>query len=332
LKVLHFSFDLNTPRDYFKIINCLAPLTKEDPLSGVNQEELRVNAENNGQRFLELAHRMDAAFLQKRFLLSVQKPELLILEENHEMKNEIAKKDELIKKQTEKLAEWQNTLSNLINRVGSVPSQSGGTRPPTVVGVPNQSPVPPSHMSLISGGGTPSSVQSSMPIAPPPSSMNMVGGMSHGPSTPHSMNSPMSLPNTMSHQPMMGQVNNTSNTTMSMMNQGGYQPMSNMSGSGGPMHTGGTMGGNPQSSIGPMGGTQGAPGQGPIGVGAGNMGTNMGVGSGGPSGGNMFHGAVPPMGQTQGGLQGPLAYLEKTTTNIGMPEPRSSISICNKSK
>lgn len=32
----------------------------------------------------------------------------------------------------------------------------------------------------------------------------------------------------------------------------------------------------------------------------------------------MFHGS--PMGQ--GGLQGPLAYLEKTTTNIGMPEAR----------
>lgn len=58
----------------------MAPLTKEDNFNAVNQEELRTNAEVNGLRFLDLARQMEAFFLQKRYLLSVQKPELILLE------------------------------------------------------------------------------------------------------------------------------------------------------------------------------------------------------------------------------------------------------------
>lgn len=64
----------------FLFQNCMAPLIKEDNFNAVNQEELRTNAEASGQRFLDLARQMEAFFLQKRYLLSIQKPELIILE------------------------------------------------------------------------------------------------------------------------------------------------------------------------------------------------------------------------------------------------------------
>ncbi|KAK7077033.1 hypothetical protein SK128_008308 [Halocaridina rubra] len=66
-----------------------------------------------------------------------------------------------------------------------------------------------------------------------------------------------------------------------------------------------------------MGGGGGSMGPGPAMGGLGGM--NQGGYQGGPGGG-MFPGNMGQ--QPPGGLQGPLAYLEKTTTNIGMPEPR----------
>merc|ERR1712106_422026 len=99
-----------TPRNLFDEFeeafqNVLAPLTKEDTLNAVNQDELRANAAASTQRFLDLARQMEALFLQKRYLLSMQKPEHVISEENKEMKSELVRKDELIKKHSEKLAE-----------------------------------------------------------------------------------------------------------------------------------------------------------------------------------------------------------------------------------
>lgn len=62
------------------------------------------------------------------------------------------------------------------------------------------------------------------------------------------------------------------------------------------------------------------PGPGIGGVGGMSQGSYQGNTGGAavyPSNMNQHHQQGPP-----GGLQGPLAYLEKTTTNIGMPEPR----------
>ena len=46
------------------------------------QDELRANAEINAQKFFDLAKQMEAFFLQKRYLLAVQKPELNLMEVN----------------------------------------------------------------------------------------------------------------------------------------------------------------------------------------------------------------------------------------------------------
>lgn len=73
-------FNNTTPNCDFIPQNCMAPLTKEDNFNAVNQDELRTNAETSGQRFLDLARQMEAFFLQKRYLLSIQKPELILME------------------------------------------------------------------------------------------------------------------------------------------------------------------------------------------------------------------------------------------------------------
>lgn len=54
---------------------------------------------------------MEAFFIQKRFLLSALKPELMLKEENLDLRYEINRKDELIKKHYERIEHWKNMLS-----------------------------------------------------------------------------------------------------------------------------------------------------------------------------------------------------------------------------
>lgn len=56
---------------------------------------------------------MEAFFLQKRFLLSALKPEVVIKEDIIDLKTELTRKDELIKRHYEKIAVWQNLLADL---------------------------------------------------------------------------------------------------------------------------------------------------------------------------------------------------------------------------
>lgn len=63
-------------------------------------------------KFIDLARQMEAFFLQKRFLLSALKPELILKEENGDLKNEITRKEELIRKHYEKIDEWKGLLQD----------------------------------------------------------------------------------------------------------------------------------------------------------------------------------------------------------------------------
>ncbi|KAK8404425.1 hypothetical protein O3P69_007604 [Scylla paramamosain] len=252
--------------------NCMAPLTKEDNFNAINQDELRTNAETSGQRFLDLARQMEAFFLQKRYLLSIQKPELILSEDIIEMRNELARKDELLKKHAEKLNEWQGLLSSMQTRLGT--SNSVGPRPPGPP-VPPGPTAPTMHPGMMAG-------QTGAHQAVPMPGLSPVGGGSMGPSPM----GPSGVP------PMQHGMNNPN---MSM----------------------------PQTSMMQMGGGGGGGSMGP-GPGMGGMGgMAQGGFQGGPEGA-MYPGSMGPQhqGAPPGGLQGPLAYLEKTTTNIGMPEPR----------
>nr|XP_053644494.1 mediator of RNA polymerase II transcription subunit 28-like isoform X2 [Cherax quadricarinatus] len=237
--------------------NCMAPLTKEDSFNAVNQEELRTNAESSGQRFLDLARQMEAFFLQKRYLLSIQKPELILLEDIIEMRNELARKDELLKKHADKLNEWQGLLSSMQTRLGTSPSI--GPRPP---GPPGSTLHP----------GMMATQTSSHNAVPMPGLSPVGGGMGPSPMGP-------------TGQPIQ---HNMSNPGMGMA----QSSMMQMGGGGGSM----------------------GPGPGMGGIGGMNQGGYQGVG-----GGTMYSGSIGQQHQgAPGGLQGPLAYLEKTTTNIVM--------------
>lgn len=77
-------------------------------------------------RFIDLARQMEAFFLQKRFLLSAFKPEMNVKEDINELRQELVRKDELLKRHYEKITVWQNLLGDLHSYAKS-PAQTGKT-------------------------------------------------------------------------------------------------------------------------------------------------------------------------------------------------------------
>ena len=75
---------------------------------------------------------METFFLQKRFLLSSSKPELLLKEENVDLRHEIARKDELIKKHLQKIGKWKEYLADIT----AIPRPPQGAHPAPVAGMP----------------------------------------------------------------------------------------------------------------------------------------------------------------------------------------------------
>lgn len=96
----------------FEFMECIHSLTKEDSSNGTDKDEIKVEVENTVANFIDLARQMECFFLQKRFQLSVLKPELLLKEENIDLRHEIARKDELLKKHAAKIAKWKEFLSD----------------------------------------------------------------------------------------------------------------------------------------------------------------------------------------------------------------------------
>ncbi|XP_011863941.1 PREDICTED: mediator of RNA polymerase II transcription subunit 28 [Vollenhovia emeryi] len=103
---------------------CLSILTKDEGLGNsgtgafggglmVDKDEGRAEMEQATMRFIDLARQMEAFFLQKRFLLSALKPELIVKEDISDLRVELARKEELIKRHNDKIAVWQNMLSDL---------------------------------------------------------------------------------------------------------------------------------------------------------------------------------------------------------------------------
>lgn len=76
-----------------------------------NKEKIEVNQLTH--RFIDSARQVEAFFLQKRFLLSALKPELIVKEDVTDLKVEIVRKEELIRKHYEKILVWQNLLAEM---------------------------------------------------------------------------------------------------------------------------------------------------------------------------------------------------------------------------
>ncbi|CAH2062188.1 unnamed protein product, partial [Iphiclides podalirius] len=88
---------------------CLNVLTKQEASPSVEKEEVKVEVE----RFIDHARQMEAFFLQKRFLLSAMKPELLVKEDNNELKCELQRKEELLRRHYDKVTQWHGLLADL---------------------------------------------------------------------------------------------------------------------------------------------------------------------------------------------------------------------------
>uniref|UniRef100_T1IIE0 Mediator of RNA polymerase II transcription subunit 28 n=2 Tax=Strigamia maritima TaxID=126957 RepID=T1IIE0_STRMM len=91
-----------------------------------------------------MARHMECFFLQKRLLLSAQKPEQILREDINELKLELTRKEQLIQKHYEKIQYWQGLLSDL----------QGPGRPPQP---------PPPLTAQLSGPPQPPMVQQQVP-------------------------------------------------------------------------------------------------------------------------------------------------------------------------
>lgn len=111
LMVLFYSIISLFIKHFFQA--CLHALTKQESASGgTDKDEIKLEVDLTTMKFIDLARQMEAFFLQKRFLLSALKPELLLKEENLDLKHEITRKEELIRKHYEKIDEWKGLLQD----------------------------------------------------------------------------------------------------------------------------------------------------------------------------------------------------------------------------
>ncbi|XP_017484794.1 PREDICTED: mediator of RNA polymerase II transcription subunit 28-like [Rhagoletis zephyria] len=92
---------------------CLLSLTKSEPNTGTNKDEIELEVQKTTNRFIDVARQMEAFFLQKRFLVSTLKPDMLIKDENQDLRNEIARKEQLLNKHYSRLEEWKACLSDI---------------------------------------------------------------------------------------------------------------------------------------------------------------------------------------------------------------------------
>ncbi|TDG48817.1 hypothetical protein AWZ03_004720 [Drosophila navojoa] len=137
--------------------SCLLSLTKQEPNSGTNKEEIELEVQKTTNRFIDVARQMEAFFLQKRFLVSTLKPYMLIKDENQDLSIEIQRKETLLQKHYNRLEEWKACLSDIQQSVHTrpgpamMPGPCPGGMPP--LGGPGPRP---GLMSGMQPGGMPS--------------------------------------------------------------------------------------------------------------------------------------------------------------------------------
>lgn len=114
-------------------------LTKQEPQT-YDDDVIKLEVEQTTMNFINLARQIEVFFLQKRFLLATLKPELLLMEENYDLKHELVRKEELIKKHSEKIEQWKKLLTDQPTKPippnvpqGVIPVGSGVNHP-TMVG------------------------------------------------------------------------------------------------------------------------------------------------------------------------------------------------------
>ncbi|XP_040575837.2 mediator of RNA polymerase II transcription subunit 28 [Lepeophtheirus salmonis] len=102
----------------------VASLTHEDLLCDRSQDVMIQELEEKITKFAEIARKLDTFFVQKRFLLYSHKPESILREESTDLRQELAKKDEILRKHYERLGQWQALLQDTITHEDSQQAKS----------------------------------------------------------------------------------------------------------------------------------------------------------------------------------------------------------------
>lgn len=94
------------------IQQCVHAITKQEASTGSEKDEIAMDVDLTTTKFIDLARQMEAFFIQKRFLLSVLKPQMMLKEENADLRFEITRKDDIIKKHYDRIELYKNMLSD----------------------------------------------------------------------------------------------------------------------------------------------------------------------------------------------------------------------------
>ena len=91
----------------------MATLTQEDFVYDKSPETLKAELDTKITKFTDLARQMETFFLQKQFLVYAHKPELHLKDESTELRQEIQRKDEIVKKHNDRLANCLKMLQDV---------------------------------------------------------------------------------------------------------------------------------------------------------------------------------------------------------------------------
>lgn len=79
----------------------------------MDKDEIRADVEQGLLNVISSARTVEAYFLKKRLEIAAQKPELQIKDDSNELRLEVMRKDELLKKNFEKITHWQSILNDV---------------------------------------------------------------------------------------------------------------------------------------------------------------------------------------------------------------------------
>lgn len=124
--------------------NCIHSLSKEETTTGEDISEIKQEVDHATLRFVDLGRQMEYFFLQKRFIMAHTRPDLVLKEEIQDLRQEIARKDDLIKRHFEKIEQWKALLNDQPAPTSFPKMMAAEGRP--MGGLPMQPPAP--HMQM----------------------------------------------------------------------------------------------------------------------------------------------------------------------------------------
>ena len=123
-------------------MDCMGVMSSQECFNVTDSEESKASTEQTIQKFLEVSRRLETFFLQKRFLLSIHKPELVLKEDISELKSELQRKEQLLQRHHEHLQQWQLLLARAGGTGGQPGPQQGQGHPPQGQQAPVQGQAP----------------------------------------------------------------------------------------------------------------------------------------------------------------------------------------------